>query len=408
MNTTYIASFVILLLVFSVTIAVTRPQPASVSISSISSPAGPSFIERLTNNSGLFGGASGFSVGGSHPKKNPKDNYQCFFESCSSFFGNLGTFVSGNRNTGNSGTNLSGNSGSNVSGSTANGSAVNGINFGIFGNNTARAQSTTPTAQTGTPPTSFVLQGPDQTRDFVMDEALFTFGGFVPGTTEEVTFETRLLGGNNYDEQWKGTSKKEITYKLDIKGIRTMTFEVRAKTKDGRVDATPASWTFRLAHSQLWREVTISSVRSGSTQFSNEQVSIYNRTSKNIPITGWRLAELTSQASIGTGVEIVQPIRNYNAFVDISLPAYGSAVIYSGQSPLGFSWRDNSCSFYLSNGQLENNQKYSDCYFKENLKSDFLKSKWNIYLNLGASQWDEHSTFFLYDKFGAVVDVKKY
>ncbi|RJQ14755.1 hypothetical protein C4553_00315 [Candidatus Parcubacteria bacterium] len=274
--------------------------------------------------------------------------------------------------------------------------------------------SQTPTSQIQSPvPESFIIEGPDRTRDFLLDEITFKFGGFVSGNqqaTDDLRFETRLLGPNQGSEIWRGTFSKEITYKLNIKGSHQLVFEVRAKTKSGTVDPTPASWAFRLAHSQRYGEVQIGSVRPGFGSVDSEQISIRNTTNSNINITRWQIADSTSRSPrIGQGVEIIQPRSNLNFLSDIILPPRGSATIFSKTSPLGFSWRENKCTTHLSrNTFIDGNTNYENCYFEERTESNFLHDKWNVYLGLFSPILDDHSTLLLLDESGAVVDVQTY
>ena len=360
---TYVAGFIILVLVFSISVIAGSSQTAGFTFNQQTTKSEPK--ETQTD--------SQISFGGSQPKGKPEANYDRFNPKPES--NNFFTTIQ--RQT-------------------------------ITRNSQGRITETkTPTRPVGPLPNTFISEGPDRTKDFILDEATFKFSGFLTGSNETLRFETRLIGAKSSLENWRSTSKKDVTYKLDIKGTNFLIFEVRAKTKDGRVDFTPASWALKVVHSQFWGDVKISSVRPGLGQTSRERFSIRNSSRNPINITGWQVADLTSRAIIGQGVEIVQPRSNLNFLSDIILQPRGSADIFTQASLLGFSWQENSCNRFLNTGFIDGNKDYETCYFQERLEDNFLKDDWNIYLSLITTLWDENSTFFILDRSGAVVDVKE-
>jgi hypothetical protein len=264
-------------------------------------------------------------------------------------------------------------------------------------------------ASQGPLPHTFILTGPDQTKEFEGEEITFTFGGSIQNN-ERLRFETRIIGLDDFRTNWSTSFGTTRTYRLNFKGTRDIIFQVRSKTSDGRVDSTPASWSLKVIHSQFWGDVTISSVNPGWNDESNlEKVTIRNRSGREINITGWQLSDLTSRTAIPKAVNILQPRSNLNFNEEIILSTYGSATINSQPSPIGFSYHENKCTFRLSSSQtLDSNDEYSNCYFQDRFDNNFLRNNWQVYLNLSRGLWDRKSVMVLRDNSGAAVDVLEY
>lgn len=267
------------------------------------------------------------------------------------------------------------------------------------------------TIPSGPLPDTFILNGPDQNKDFEGEEVTFKFGGSIQGLGERLTFETRLTGLDNFSSNWITTSRTEITYRLNFKGTSDIIFQVRTKTIDGRrIDPTPATWRFRVIHSEQWGNVIISSVNPGISDSNRERVNLNNRSGRNLNITGWRLSDLTSTINIPQAVEILQPRSGLNFNSDIILETFTIVSINTQPSPIGFSFRENKCTFNLifQNQILDENEKYQTCYFDKRFDGDFLRNNWQVYLNLSTGIWDQKSVMILRDRFGAAVDVLEY
>lgn len=375
----YIASFIILILVFSLTLIAGNSQTAGFTFEGEQQRVPPAFDTDAKDTDDI-------SFGGSAPRSTPQADYDRFNpDQNRGFLGFTRDIFAGSDNT------------------------VRAADSGGFTRDIGTVSySTSRQEPSGPKPETFIINGPDRTQDYILDEAAFKFGGIVAG--EEITrFETRLLGTNNYLENWRFASQEEIIYRLDIKGTHTLTFQVRAKTQDGRTDPTPASWTFKVVHSQYWGDIKINSVRPGFGTVQGENIIISNQTRTKIDITNWSVADLTSRARIGQAVDVVQPRANLNFNSNILLSPHGTATIYTQSAPFGISYRENICTTYLTrNAFIDGNTAYETCYFNERTKSGFLNDRWNIYLGISSSIWDSQTTFFLLDQSGAVVDVHEF
>jgi len=260
-------------------------------------------------------------------------------------------------------------------------------------------------------PETFILSGPDQTKTFEGKEITFKFGGSIRSSTERLIFERRLVGADGFNSNWSTSYSDTVTYRLNFKGARDLVFQVRAKTSNGKkVDPTPASWSVKVIHSEMWGNITIGAISASFTDSNQERLTLSNKTSQAINITGWRINDLTSAATIGRAVEVLQPRAGLNFNSDVVLSSFGSATIHTQPSPIGFSFRENKCVLSLGsqNQILDNNQEYAACYFENRLDNDFLKKNWRIYLGLSSGIWDQKSVMTLRDESGAVVDVVNY
>jgi hypothetical protein len=99
--------------------------------------------------------------------------------------------------------------------------------------------------------------------------------------------------------------------------------------------------------------VTINATGATASNPQSEYVEIANNGSGALDITGWSLQSVISgaRAYIPRGSALFQ-IGALNPQTDIELAPGGSAIITTGVSPVGTSFRENECSGYL--GQLQN------------------------------------------------------
>jgi len=225
------------------------------------------------------------------------------------------------------------------------------------------------------------------------------------GSTTDLKFETFLVG---YDEEWKSSWGSSYTRKITLPAENKIyTFYVRAKTKDGYYDTTPAFCKFRVNLSPYHGQVEISSVSGRSTDPANERITLRVRSSgEAINITGWTVkANKRIPITIPKAVKSVYSNSVYNHKRDLILEAGERVTIYGGSSPIGISaYKVNKCLKYFDN-KLE----YDACRYEHNQDPDFFKKEWRIYLNRSSEFLaKEDEEIILKDKDGLVVDRYSY
>lgn len=95
--------------------------------------------------------------------------------------------------------------------------------------------------------------------------------------------------------------------------------------------------------------VNLQTAQAGASDPTSEYLVIYNSGYGQIDIAGWSLqSALTGvRMYIPAGVNLFK-LGALNSLSDIVLPTGGSAIITSGPSPVGVSFRENECSGYLN------------------------------------------------------------
>jgi hypothetical protein len=81
-----------------------------------------------------------------------------------------------------------------------------------------------------------------------------------------------------------------------------------------------------------------------------ESVTIENEGGTPVTISGWQLVSSASRATLGGGT-LVPTSGTVNASAPIALGPDERAIIVSGHSPAGFSFRENACTGYLDQYQ---------------------------------------------------------
>ena len=91
----------------------------------------------------------------------------------------------------------------------------------------------------------------------------------------------------------------------------------------------------------------------------------------SINITGWKLVSSASYGTIGSGTAVP---RNgvVNSTAPISLNPGDTAVITSGRSPIGVSFRENECTGYLDEYQAFHPSLRTSCPSAENEYEDYV------------------------------------
>lgn len=102
------------------------------------------------------------------------------------------------------------------------------------------------------------------------------------------------------------------------------------------------------------KKITVSASGVSATNPDQEHVTIYNRSSESIDITGWRLVSGSSGrgARIPEGASLPRSGR-VNDTDRITLNPGEEAIVITGEAPNGVSFKENMCT-----GYLDRNQKY--------------------------------------------------
>lgn len=259
-------------------------------------------------------------------------------------------------------------------------------------------------------PQTLILDGPcKQYQDNIpiieTNQIEFKYSGRnSQGSTAGLKFETFLAG---YDKQWT-TSWRSYVRKITLPAEnKTYTFYVRAKTKDGYYDATPAFCKFKVNLSPYNKQVNISYVSGRSTDPANERITLKAKSSAEaINITGWTIKiKKRAPITIPNAVEFVYSDSIYNHKRDLVLEPGEKVTIYGGASPIGIdAYKVNKCLKYFDD-KLE----YDTCRYEHYMDPDFLKKEWRIYLNRNSeflAKKDEE--IILKDKNGLVIDKYSY
>lgn len=258
-------------------------------------------------------------------------------------------------------------------------------------------------------PQTFILDGPCRERRTTIPEIdtyQVEFGYSGRNGQEGATnlkFETFLVG---YDTRWKSSwssYKRKITLPA---GNKTYTFYVRAKTKDGYYDATPAFCKFTTNLSPFYQQVEISSVWGRSTDPTKERITLRadSKLSKGINITDWTIFTGKVRLTIPQAVKIVHPESMYHFQKDLILEPGEKITIYGGPSPIGIkAYKVNKCLKYF-----DDESEYKDCFYENNQYPDFFKKEWQIYLNRTSEFLVKDKEIILKDEDGEIVDRHSY
>ncbi len=139
----------------------------------------------------------------------------------------------------------------------------------------------------------------------------------------------------------------------------------------------------------------------------DEYLSIYMTGDSAAPVTlsGWSIVSMT------TGVRLVIPLATTpflpgtpNRVDNVVLQSDGSALIFSGVSPIGVSFRENQCTQYLPNMQ-----SYGACANQRASSPGFYFPSWRLYGGYTKEIWkNTGDTLRLLDSAGRIVDETSY
>lgn len=185
----------------------------------------------------------------------------------------------------------------------------------------------------------------------------FTFSGFnLSKPNEKIRFQIKLWP---LDKDWQDYYYSEKTYYNLPKGRNFYLFYVRSVNDKNEHDPLPAIHFFETRISPFYKDVSIDTSYDGLT------LTLYNKTNKEINITGWKIYTSRIVYTISQGVKIFNYDFNKVKQEDIILTPYGKAIIkavYSSltstplgltwdkipRSPYGFNFLNNKCFIYIN------------------------------------------------------------
>lgn len=139
---------------------------------------------------------------------------------------------------------------------------------------------------------------------------------------------------------------------------------------------------------------------------SDEYVVLYASSGNDaaVSISGWSIV------SARTGARVMVPLATEqlapgspHKVRGVALPPGGRALIYTGISPVGVSYRENACTDYLSYMP-----SYSTCVNARSAEPNFKQDAWRLYAGFSREVWPESDTLRVIDLQGRVVDEVSY
>jgi len=314
-------------------------------------------------------------------------------------------------------------------------------------------------------PETIILSGPEKDKILNTSEIVFKYSGTNPlGPNNDLTFETFLFG---YDTKWQNQgSKYEKTYDLskDKDKNKTYIFYVRAKNKQGYIDASPVSWKFSVGLSSSYGEVKIKKVNIKNDNFRDDYIVLMSDNKETVNITGWVIKTNKSDFKIPQAIKDLNNSFSIKEYSDIILNYKDEVIISMGTSPVGINFKVNKCSGYFNNSYdfypslkndcpelkeseyshlkkscrdfikdldkcempdysnnwnvssdsqcvnfINSNFSYSKCYLNYHYDMDFLKSEWRVFINKSSDFFDNNNDrILLKDKSGMIVDEYEY
>lgn len=136
-------------------------------------------------------------------------------------------------------------------------------------------------------------------------------------------------------------------------------------------------------------------------------------------ITGWSVQEITTgRRSYITSAAPDFKMGVVNTVDRVILADGGDAILSSGVSPTGVSFRENVCTGYLEEHQtfvpsltpasFPGAESYTDCAQKARNTGNYFLNTWRIFLGEASHVWSEHGTARLLDADGRIVDAFSY
>jgi hypothetical protein len=327
---------------------------------------------------------------------------------------------------------------------------------GAGSNNQNTFQTTPqPTVYTGPRPETVIVNGPKDWEEVsTTPYVVFQYIALWEGDFRDILFETKV---DEIDKDWQRSSGNSRVIQL-LPGEHTYHFQVRATTKDGIYDFTPAMRIFRGNISSKTSNVKINSV----IPYASPQKIIIFNSGPDIDLTNWTIETSAGFFTITTGVRLFRP-DSQTIHQNIILKTGDSLVVVEGSSPLSFNFYLNRCFGYLTNEynfnslfikdcprpsytdisyfssacqQFINNldtcqipssndinrfsndpacqqfikdyYHYSSCVDRYQSAPDFFKKEWYVFANRGQFISTSHDRIVLRDDEGLVVDTYQY
>lgn len=197
----------------------------------------------------------------------------------------------------------------------------------------------------GPRPDTIITFGPAEGAKITKEtEVTFRFAYTWSGDSDGTVFETKMSG---VDNDWVANDSGERKISL-LPGNQSYSFQVRAKTKDGIVDLSPATRNFIGLLSKYLGQVEITSASSGTFGGSVMTVSLRNNGNDSINMTGWKINGSYGASAIGQAVAVYTQSGGASQNRDLILEKNGSITIFGDSSPLGVNFRINKCMGYLT------------------------------------------------------------
>lgn len=226
--------------------------------------------------------------------------------------------------------------------------------------------STTP--YFGPRPETLILAGPEENSHLTQETKIsFRFGAIWPNL-EEITFETKLTP---LEKDWQTTFNNFRSYNL-LAGDHFYTFEVRAKTKEGIIDLTPAQRSFRATLSPYLGKVKIISVQKPKNEEELMKIVIRNESGSPLNLTNWQIF-----TSLGTNFKFPKVTDLFEQgkipyLTDLNLNDGDYLILIGDQSPLNVDFRLNRCFGYLTSLYNFKFSFYKNCPHPQPEEINFL------------------------------------
>ncbi len=207
-------------------------------------------------------------------------------------------------------------------------------------------------------PKTFITSGPAD-GEFVKDEAVVVFKFITEwqGDLEDISFEVRVIG---IDDNWRSVYSNSYTFNV-LAGDNEYTFQVRAKTREGIYDPSPAERKFRAILSPYMSQVKFITARSG--YFPNRIMEVILRNDgDDVNISGWKISGTKGVFGIPKAIRVLNPDFPLNIPEDLILKNRESVKILGQISPISANFLLNKCSGYLNNVYNFNPELPNNCF----------------------------------------------
>lgn len=203
--------------------------------------------------------------------------------------------------------------------------------------------STKNSTNLGYEPDTAITAGPSNDSLVDAEEITINFTGILLNGIDDVvsSFEYKINNSN-----WSGTYANFYKIKL-IPG--EITFAVRAKTKKGAIDSSPATLTFQSNLSQWYNKIKVSQIKK-PVQGDELSGLIYlsNGSRETANLNNWKMRTKEGTFAIPGAVEYFRLQETYSPS-PINFGPNQVLIISNKLSPLATSFRINKCSGYLIN-----------------------------------------------------------